>query len=136
MEINITRFFKEADHFEYSASCAGRGQNAGQETWANAKAEASRKPLLTTPEKLSAAEDFFRGFGAWSREELAAFSSEELNALLIQFVSGDIREAESLCPDSNGNVDWTEYQKLSERGTTSGRFYRGNDGEVYFSLCD
>ena len=40
-EINVTALVTEGEMFEFSASRAERGQNAGPETWANAKAEAA-----------------------------------------------------------------------------------------------
>lgn len=129
MEIDISRFFEEAEPFNYSASAAELGQDAGRITWANANRDSAEWRLLDTPEKLEAWRDDVRGFGAWEDEEIAAWSDEECNALFLQFVSGDIREMESLCGD-----DWAEYARLSERGTVSGRMYRGDDGAVYFYI--
>lgn len=130
MDINITRFFREADPFEFSASRAERGQNAGAETWANAKREGEESPLLTTPEQIDALRDYVKDFGAWSDEEIAAWSDTECNALFIQLVSGDIREA-GLDTDS---PDWAQYQKDSEKGRIAGNLYPGDDGEVYYSI--
>ena len=52
-----------ADPFEFSASRAEMGDNAGPITWANAKGEAARAPLLTTEEQLDAAREWAGGFG-------------------------------------------------------------------------
>ncbi len=114
MEIDITRFFNEADPSEFSASRAERGQNAGPKTWANAKTEAAKSPLLTTPEQLEALRRYVQDFGAWSEEEIAAWDDVECNATFIQLVSGDMREAGA---EGDG-----------------GNSYRGDDGRVYYSL--
>jgi hypothetical protein len=127
VELDITHFFESADAFEYSASAAELGQNAGKITWSAAVRDSAEYPLLDTPEKVEEWKDDVRGFGAWEDEEIDAWSVEECNALLIQFISGDIRDMESLCGD-----DWEEYGRLSERGTVSGRMYRGDDERIYF----
>ena len=131
MEIDITRFFNEADPFEFSASRAERGQNAGPETWANAKAEGAASPLLTTPTQLDALRSYVKEFGAGSEEEIAAWTAEECNALFIQLVSGDMREAgaEGVTVEE---FDWAAYEKMCE--SHGGNFYRGDDGRVYYSL--
>lgn len=133
MEIDITEFFETAEAFDYSASAADLGQDAGKITWRAAVDDATNvyPGLLDTEEKRDAWRDDLRGFGAWEDEEIAAWSEDELTALLIQFISGDIREMEDLCGD-----DWEAYRVLQERGTCSGRLYRGDDGRVYFYIGD
>jgi hypothetical protein len=127
MELNITRFFEEAEPFNYSASIAERGANAGRETWANALEASTEWRLLTDEGEFEAVRDWLGDFGAWTKEEIKAFSDQEVEALLIQFISGDIREMEGLCGD-----DWEEYESLVEKGTCGGNMYRGDDGQVYF----
>lgn len=134
MEIDITSFFKSADPFEFSASRAERGQNAGPETWANAKREASESPLLTTPEQLEALRDHMRDFGAWEDEEIAAWDADNCNALFVQLVSGDMREA-GLDNDPD-DADWEDYHARAEEGQCSGAIYRADDGRVYYSLSN
>ena len=65
MEINISRFFAEAEPFEFSRSRAEYGDNAGPTSWANAVKAGTDSPLLTTPEQLQALRDYVRGF-VWS----------------------------------------------------------------------
>jgi hypothetical protein len=131
-EINVTRLVTENDLFEFSASRMERGNNAGAETWANAKAEAADNPILSD-EVLPDFRDYVRGFGAWDREEIEAWSSIECNALFVQMVSGDMREAEALCPgDGPGGVDWNEYERLSHEGRVSGRVYASGDAVFYY----
>lgn len=114
-EIDVTHLVTDADCSEFSASVAERGKNAGPETWANALEFAKEKPLAK-PENQSDLRDWIREFGAWDDEEIAAMSDEETNALLLQFVAGDIREMEAF--DSP-----EEYQAAQEAGTCSGYLY-------------
>ena len=94
MEIDITNFFNNAEPFDFSASVAERGENAGRDTWNNAKREGAASPLLTTPEQLDALRSYVKGFGAWDDDEIAAWDDAECNALFIQLISGDMREIE------------------------------------------
>jgi hypothetical protein len=134
MEIDITSFFNDADAYEFSASISEMGNCAGKITWANACARGSTAPLLTSPEQLRALRSYVKGFGAWDDEEIAAWSDDECNALFIQLISGDMREIEGLCMGDDGEVDWAEYDRLSEQGTISGNLYRGDDERIYYSL--
>ena len=134
MEIDITDFFENAEPFEFSASRAERGENAGPETWQNALHEACRAPLLTTEDQLDALRDYMRDFGAWDKEEIDNWTSDECNALFIQLISGDIREIEGLCMGDNGEVDWQEYERLAECGTISGNIFKTDYGRIYYSL--
>jgi hypothetical protein len=132
MEIKITDFFKNAAPSDFSASCAEIGQNAARDTWQAALEEAEDTLMLHTSEQLEAFRDHIRGFGAWSDEEIDGYSVTELNALFIQCVSGDIREAglDTDCPD------WTEYERGASAGQYSGRLYLGDDSEIYYSIGD
>ena len=132
MNINITSFFESADAFEFSASVMERGKNAGPETWQNAKDEGERSPLLTTPEEIEALRSYVKEFGAWSDDEIAAWSAVECNALFIQLVSGDMREAG--LDNEPSDEDWRAYEERAERGNCSGSIYRGDDGAIYYCL--
>lgn len=95
MEIDITRFLAEAAPMDYSASVAEIGQNAGRDTWNAAIEDSPDFMMLDDDEKRDAFRAYVRGFGAWSDEEIAAWSDVELNALFIQIISGDIRNGET-----------------------------------------
>lgn len=133
MEINITRFVTECDPFNFSASQAERGDNVGPETWSNAKTEAAREPLLTSPEQLDALRDYVGGFGAWEDDEIAAWSANECNALFIQLVSGEMREAGMDDVDVE-DFDWEKYERSAENGNISGNIFRAADGQIYYCL--
>ena len=101
------------------------GEHAGEITWNRALVAARRWNLLDTPDKQAAFRAHVRGFGAWSDAEIEGFSSVELNALLIQLIAGDIREA-----GLDSGTTWEEYN-ASEN---AGRLLQGIDGRVYYDL--
>lgn len=127
MEIDVTRLIDDLDPAELSASVAERGKNAGPETWANAVAAATDSAVLA-PDERDNARDFFRGFGAWDDEEIAAWSDAELDALVLQYAAGDLREVQSLCPgDGLGGIDWEEAEELAHAGTIGGSLFPHGD---------
>ena len=136
MEIDITDFARKAELCEISASRAELGDNAGKITWANAKREAESTNLLKG--KLGAFRDWIEGFGAWDAAEIKAWSAIECNALLLQFIAGDLRELESVAPSDSDEygINWKKANKLSEQGSASGRVYRGDSGRLYFYMGD
>jgi hypothetical protein len=130
MEINITHMMK--DRFKMpmlSGSVAELGSGAAKFTWRNAVDYGRQHPLLKTADDRDEARDWLKGFGAWSREEIAAWSDAELDGLVCQFIAGDIREMDAF--------KTTEaYLEASEQGTVSGRIYHGDDGQWFFYLGD
>ena len=127
MELNITEFFRSADPAAYSASVAEIGENAGAITWQAAKD--ADYTILDNAEKREAFRAFVRDSGGWDDTECAAFSDAELNALCIQWIAGDMREAGLEGLDSD---DWATYQEMSEAGQCAGRIFRADDGQIYF----
>lgn len=134
MEIDITSFFNEADAYNFSASAAEMGDDAGRITWSNAMREASETALLSTDEELDALRAYVKDFGAWEDEEIDGWDADHCNALFIQLISGDMREIERSCMGDDGEVNWTEYERLSEQGTIAGNLYRGTGGRIYYYL--
>lgn len=135
MEIDITHFVKTAEPCEFSASQCELGADAGKITWNNAKREAADSPLLPS-DGLDEFRAWVKEFGAWDADEIAAWSVDECNALLIQYVSGNLREIESLCysGDDEYGIDWAKVEELDREGQISGSIYRGGDGRVYFYM--
>lgn len=119
MEINVTRFFNEANPRNYSASRRELGDNAGLITWNNAVSD-SPEYMFITAENREEFEAHFRAYGAWSEEEIAAWSDQELNALFLQDVSAEIREFNDLAKG-----DWREWDRLCRAGTCYGRLFGG-----------
>lgn len=130
MEIDISAFFNAACPRDYSASVAELGANAGADTWRAATDDAEDWPMLATDEAREAFRAFVISSGGWSREEVAAFTNKELSALLIQWISGDMRECD-IGPESTPE-DWARYQREAEEGQVPGRIFRAEDGRVFF----
>lgn len=132
MEIDVTAFVETAEPFCFSASVAERGKNAGRQTWDNAVEEASARPLLNTIDQIEAVRRWFGMIGDWDDDECAAWSDDEVNALLIQYISGDLREAPS--GDGPGGIDWDEYVRLQEACECSSNLFMGDDNRIYCRL--
>lgn len=131
MNINISKFFTEdAAPRDYSASVAEIGQDAGAITWRHACEDVGYFKFLDTDDKLQAFRDWVKPSGGWTDDEIAAWSPKELNALFLQWVSGDIRE----CLEWDVEDVWANYQEMAEAGHVSSNLYRADDGQVYFSL--
>ena len=128
MELNVTHMVEDADEMiELSGSRAEHGEKAAQITWRNSFAYAAEHPLLTTDEMRDAARQHFREYGAWTEDEIAAWSDEHLQAITCQDVAAAIREMES-------TDDYKDYQRKCEEGSCSGRLYKGDNGQWYFYL--
>lgn len=128
MEINITKL-TGPDMFNFSHSVAEGGQHAGMNTWTSALIEDCN--LLSTEEALQAMRDFAKESGGWSEEEIEEWSDEELNALFLQWIAGDCRELGADCLE---DIDWEEAEEIQESGQASSNLFKGDDGEIYFSL--
>jgi hypothetical protein len=130
MEIDVTKLIKSFDPYSISSSVWEMGDRVTQITWGNALDEAKAQPLLTTEEQLQAARDHFKGYGAWSGEELAAMTALEINALLIQDVAASVREFEHLGDD--GDIFDPEVIQALENGDLSGRVYPVGDQAFFY----
>lgn len=116
----------DLDPFDLSASIAERGPNAGPETWQNAKDAAGS--LNLDDETIEQLRDWFGEFGAWDDEDRAAWSRDEVEALTLQYIAGDLREGQALAPGNGvAGIDWAEYEELSQSGTISGNLFVHNE---------
>ena len=131
MELLITLFFQQAGFINYSASMAEIGQNAGKDTWNQACEDSADYMLLDTEEKRQAYRKHVKAMGTWTDEEIAAWTDTELNALLLQDISAEARDAGIRTGEM---MDWQEYERMSEAGQVSGRLFKGTDGEIYFYI--
>jgi hypothetical protein len=113
MELDITHMIEDADDMiELSGSCMEHGQDAACITWNNAMEYGRQHVLLTSETALDAAREYFAGFGAWSREEIAAWDDADLQAITCQEIAARIREG----------------------AEQSGQIYQGDDQRWYFYL--
>ncbi len=123
MELNITDFFNSARPAYYSASAMELGEDAGRITWENSMEVAEDwAAWLDTEDKREEFRAYVRTFGAWDDAEIAAWSDQELTALLIQMISGDIREA-----GLDRGETWENYQAAAEAGRVSGNLFCADD---------
>jgi hypothetical protein len=128
MEIDVTHMVEDADEMPMlSGSVVELGNNAGPVTWKNSVAYGQNRPLLKTDDERNAARHHFRGYGAWSCEQIDAWSEDELQGITCQDVASAIREREGYDSDE-------DYQSDVESGRVSGRLYKGDDGHWYFYL--
>ena len=106
IDIDITHFVTNTHPRDYSASVAEIGANAGRITWNNAVEDAPDYNLLDTDDKREEFRTHVKGFGAWSEKEIAAWTDVELNALLMQLISSDIRNGETdrIWSDADGQT--------------------------------
>lgn len=132
MEINITHFFSTAAPMDYSASVAEIGNDAGPATWGAAVEDAPDYLMLDTEDKREAMRDWAQSSGGWNAEEIAAWSDVELNALFMQLISRDMRDAD-IGPESTA-ADWIAYEERAHAGQCSGNIFRATDAEVYYEL--
>ena len=130
MELNITEFFNNGDHWHNCNSVANLGQNAGKITWENAKQETIDFNFITN-ETRQVIIDHFKEYGAW--DDLDTWDDLELNTLLLQDISGHINDA-SFCICDDGVFDWEVYETECENGTLSGLLFLGDDNQVYYYL--
>lgn len=129
MEIIITAYFtNDLAPMDFSASVMEIGHNAGPDTWQAAIEESADLVLLDTPEKIQALKDYSISAGM-EQEEIQAMSDIESNALFIQWISGDIREANEYLEQSP--IDWAGYEADKN---TCGRMFKGIDNEIYYYL--
>jgi hypothetical protein len=132
MEIDITEFFNTAAPRDYSASMAELGCNAGRITWDHAIEDAPAYNMLDTEDKLSEFKAWIKGFGAWEDAEIKKWDAVYCNALFLQFISGDMREAGLDVPVP----DWGRYENEAEAGIVPSRIFKGTDGKIYFYIGD
>jgi hypothetical protein len=135
MEINVSCLISSIDPRELSTSVAESGRDAGKNSWAAAMSAAAESPLLTDLQR-DEAREYFKGFGAWEDNEIAAWSQSEVDALVLQYCAGDLRILQDLAPgDGVGGIDWDEAESLSNAGTCSGYLYPHN-GELFAYIGD
>ena len=126
MEIDVTHMVEDADEMPMlSGNRAELGDSAGQITWHNSVNYGNAHPLLKTDDERDEARNHFAEYGAWTRDEIAAWPEDELQGIMCQDVAAAIREMESA-------DDYEDYQAGVEEGRYSGRLYRSDNDRWYF----
>ena len=132
-ELDISAVVARIEPFNYSASQAERGPDAGRMTWEAACKDA--RELFGDTFDRAAFDEYFSHWGAWDAEELAAHSDDEAAGLMLQFIAGDMRGCEfSDWPEAFSAEWWPLYEAASEAGTVAGRFFRADDGRVFYYI--
>jgi hypothetical protein len=140
LELDITDFFTNEDAYNFSASAFEMGNNAGVITWNNAKNEA-KSYLHWLEQKAYNGEsardciiDHFKAMGFSESDEMDTCPDKEIIALLIQEISGDIREA-GLDNDLFEEINWQEYERQARNGQISSNiFFVPETQKVYFTI--
>ena len=121
-EIDVSALIDDLDPAELSAGRAERGDNAGPETWHNAKDAAPA--LALSPDDMTDLRRYFGEFGAWEAGEIEAWAETEIAALVLQMAAGDLRELQSLAPGKGvAGVNWRKAERLSQEGAVSGNLF-------------
>ena len=136
MFLNISTLWQSIAPMDYSASVAEIGRNAGPDTWRAACDDSADWLILDTAEKRAAFRVFVRSFGGWDDDKVNAWSDSELNALCLQWIAGDIREACSDCKESTKGFDWVAYELGATEGLHASRLYRDEVGAVFFDISE
>ena len=132
MELNISSFFATVTPRELSSSVAESGPCAGAHTWVSSCKASIHHTLLDDDEKREAFRAWVGWSGGWTAEEIAAWTDVELNALLLQWIAGDLREMG--VDDDTGGIDWADVERGQSEGQYPCNLFRGTDGNVYFDL--
>ena len=86
--------------------------------------------MLETEDQLEAFMAFVKDTGGWTQEEISHWTNHELNALFVQFVAGDIREAGLDKP----YPDWEQYEIDAMEGRVSSRFFMSDDNQDFYDI--
>jgi hypothetical protein len=129
VEIDITKFLEQRDMSDFSASAAEIGDDAGKLTWQSAMGE-EWQPLVGI-DAFDEFREFVRSSGGWEESEIMAWTARQLNALCIQWIAGDCREAHI---DGESTLsDWGTYYDRAMRGNCNSNLCRNDDGRIYWS---
>ena len=105
MELNVTSLFTHKDYRPYyvSNSIANLGENAAEITWNESMRLAESVSLIHDDETHKNLIDCIYEGGDWPREDMESWTRQELNALVFQFITGDMNEAMY-----QAGIDWQD----------------------------
>lgn len=132
MELNISSFFATVTPRELSSSVAESGPCAGALTWSASCKASIHHTLLTNDDERESFRAWVETSGGWTAEEIAAWTDTELNALLLQWIAGDLREM-GIDDDTSG-IDWADVKQGQNEGTYPCNLFKGSNGDIYFDL--
>jgi len=124
MELDITLFVEKyrdcMERFSDSIARSGR-EDIGKITWLNALDAVSdqAEPFLQGWDT-HALQERFVDYGAWSEQELADMTGQQLYALFVQFIAGDYQRYTA--------PDYDEEREGGSLYLANGRWYYSVDG--------
>ncbi len=125
--VDITRFLQTECMRDYSASIAEIGADAARDTW-NACTDNAPDWAFIPPDEFDYFRDWVQSSGGWTREEIDAWSDNELQALCLQWIAADVRE----CGLDKPGADWDVIRADQESGRIPSSIYRADDGSIYW----
>lgn len=137
-ELNITALLQNPDFCpsDFSASAAEIGNGAGPDTWRACVEWVTDSPIFP-PDELDSVRDYMRASGGWNDDEIHAMRDNELQALALQIIAGDLREGFRLkygFVPAESELDWPVYQVGAESGRWNSTFYRDDAGQVFATI--
>jgi hypothetical protein len=87
-------------------------KNRGSE-WKRAKRKATQFKFIDSVDKIGAMLEYMKDSGGWDAEERRAMSLHDFNALFLQMVASELRDANAETLDS---IDWGAYEANDNRG--------------------
>ncbi len=147
MHIKINQVMLE-EASDYSCSSAERGAYAGAGSYAAAVRDAmsllpaSNAVLNIHVSSVSESEfdahiiEWLKPWGGWTDEEIRAMGVEGRRGLLLQFITGDLREAglDNDRPEDISEETWADYLAMAEDGQCQSNIWRDDSGVFWFSL--
>lgn len=147
MHIRINQVMLE-EASDYSCSTAERGAYAGAGSYAAAVRDAmallpASNAVLNIHFSTVSESDFdaqiiewLKPWGAWDDAEIQAMGVEGRRGLLLQFITGDLREAglDNDRPEDINDETWADYQSRAESGQCHSSIWRDDSGAFWFSL--
>ena len=120
---------------DYSASCAEIGQNAGADTWQASCENAPDWQFLKTDDDREDFKSFVLSSVGWTdEEEISAWSDNDLQALCLQWIAGDIRECTGPWADRDEEgFTWEQYREDCEAGIVPSSLYADDEGLIYWA---
>lgn len=133
---------------DYSCSTAERGAYAGPGSWASANRDAMAllPASLATKnihQRVVTEEEFddhivvwAKQFGAWDDDEINAMGVQGRRALLVQYISGSLRESGlgDDRPEDITDEQMSNYETRASEGQCDSSIWRDDDGAFWYSL--
>jgi hypothetical protein len=132
LELNITRYFEENDPYYMSGSVYNLGSDAAKFTWNNSLA-ASDGELLTSDEALQEVRDWLKSFGAWTDAEIFTYTTNELEALVLQEAASEINEMMSFYEQDYDDEEILSTLEIIELITNDEDYRDSLSGQLYVS---